>query len=130
MNTGASDTGSALAVSQAARVQARLWVAQRASAVVLALAVLVHIASMIYAVNGGLSAAEILERTRGNTWWLVFYMVFVVAVAVHAPIGLRAMLAEWTRWPRAIRNAAVVALGTAVLSMGTRAAWLLYAGTP
>jgi fumarate reductase subunit C len=52
----------------------------------------------VYAVRGGLSAAEILGRTRGNATWLVFYSVFVLAVAIHAPIGLRPVLAEWLGW--------------------------------
>ena len=37
-----------------------LWIAQRASAAVLALCVVVHLATIIYAVRGGLTAAEIL----------------------------------------------------------------------
>ena len=34
--------------------------------------------------RGGLSAAEILERTRGSVGWAAFYALFVLAVAVHA----------------------------------------------
>ena len=75
-----------------------LWLAQRASAGVLALCVVAHLATIVYAVRGGLSAAEILGRTRGNTGWLVFYSVFVLAVAIHAPIGLRPVLSEWFGW--------------------------------
>ena len=37
-----------------ARTQALLWLAQRASAAVLALCIVVHLATMIYAVRGGL----------------------------------------------------------------------------
>ena len=81
-----------------ARSQTLLWVAQRASAVVLALCVVVHLATMIYATRGGISAAEILGRTRGNTGWLAFYSLFVLACAVHAPIGLRTVLREWAAW--------------------------------
>ena len=55
---------------------------------VLALCVLVHLATLIYAVRGGLSAAEILGRTHGSSGWASFYALFVLAVAVHAPIGL------------------------------------------
>ena len=51
------------------RTQVRLWAAQRVSAVVLALCVLVHLATLVYAVRGGLSAAEILGRTRGSLAW-------------------------------------------------------------
>ena len=46
--------------------QAKRWYWQRISAMVLALCVLVHLAIMIYAVRGGLSAQEILARTRGE----------------------------------------------------------------
>ena len=47
------------------RGEARLWVAQRASAAILALCVAVHLVTIIYAVRHGLTAGEILERTRG-----------------------------------------------------------------
>ena len=69
--------------------EVRLWVAQRATAVVLAVCVVVHLATIIYAVRGGLTAAEILARTRGSIAWGAFYSVFVLAAAIHAPIGLR-----------------------------------------
>jgi fumarate reductase subunit C len=75
--------------------QARAWAWQRLSAMVLALCVLVHIAVMIYAVRGGLSGAEILARTRGNLFFAGFYTVFVLACAVHVPIGLAAIAREW-----------------------------------
>ncbi len=80
------------------RAQTFLWVAQRASAAVLALCVTVHLATMIYAIRGGLSAAEILSRTRGSVGWFAFYALFVLAVTVHAPIGLRPVLGEWLGW--------------------------------
>src|SRR6185369_8351996 len=54
------------------RMQTFLWVAQRASAAVLALCVTVHLATMVYAIRGGLSAAEILSRTKGSAGWLAF----------------------------------------------------------
>ena len=80
------------------KTQTFLWVAQRASAALLALCVVVHLATMIYAVRGGLSAAEILGRTRGSVAWLAFYSLFVLAIVVHVPIGLRAVLGEWLGW--------------------------------
>ena len=80
------------------RSQTLLWLAQRASAAVLALCVLVHLATIVYAVRGGISAAEILGRTRGSALWLAFYSLFVLACAVHAPIGLRSVLREWAAW--------------------------------
>ena len=103
------------------RVETLLWIAQRASAAVLAVCVAVHLATIIYAVQGGLTAAEILGRTRGNHAWLAFYTLFVVAVSVHAPIGLRAIFLEWLRWRGASRDV-VLALFAAVLAwMGMRA---------
>jgi fumarate reductase subunit C len=102
--------------------QAILWIAQRASAAVLAVCVAVHLAMIIYAVQGGLTAAEILARTRGNSGWLAFYSVFVLAVTIHAPIGLRSVFIEWLGWRGRSRDV-VLALFAALLAwMGTRAA--------
>lgn len=75
-----------------------MWLAQRASAAVLALCVAVHLFTIVYAVQGGLSAAEILARTRGSVAWFAFYTLFVLAVTIHAPIGLRPVLGEWLGW--------------------------------
>ena len=90
------------------RTQTFLWVAQRASAAVLGLCVLVHLATMIYAVRGGLTAAEILGRTQGSLAWLAFYTLFVLAIVVHVPIGLRAVLGEWFKWRGPSREAALL----------------------
>ena len=79
-------------------MSALLFLAQRATAVVLAFAVAVHLGTILYAVRGGLTAADMLARTHGNLWFLIFYGVFVVAVAIHAPIGLRNIMREWTAW--------------------------------
>ena len=103
------------------RGETRLWIAQRASAAVLALCVLVHLATIIYAVRGGLTAAEILARTRGSGAWLAFYSVFVLAVTVHAPIGLRAVLAEWLGWRGRSRDAALLLFAMLLAWMGMRA---------
>ena len=73
----------------------RLYMAQRLSALVMAPLVLGHIAVMIYAVQGGLTAAEILGRTQGSLGWAAFYGTFVLAVSVHAAIGLRVIAFEW-----------------------------------
>ena len=78
--------------------EARLYLLQRLSAMILGPLVLVHLGLVIYAVRGGLSAAEILSRTQGSLFWALFYGLFVVAAAVHAPIGLRNVLREWTPW--------------------------------
>jgi fumarate reductase subunit C len=103
------------------RTQTLLWTAQRASAAVLGLCVLVHLATMVYAVRGGLTASEILERTRGSTTWLAFYSVFVLAIVVHVPIGLRAVLGEWFRWRGPSREVALVLLAVFLAYSGMRA---------
>lgn len=85
----------------------RLWYWQRLSAMVLAFCVLVHLAMIIYAVRGGLSGAEILARTQGSVGFGLFYTVFVLACAVHVPIGLARILREGLHWREpAIRLAA------------------------
>ena len=104
-----------------AKAQTLLWFAQRASAAVLALCVFVHLATMIYAVRGGLTAAEILSRTQGNVAWLVFYTVFVLAVTAHVPIGLRAVLGEWFGWRSARRDWALVIFALLLGFTGMRA---------
>jgi fumarate reductase subunit C len=88
---------------------------------VLGVCVLVHLATMIYAIRGGLSAAEILSRTRGNTGWLAFYSLFVLAVTVHAPIGMRSVLLEWLGWRGPSRDAFLLALAMLLGAMGMRA---------
>ena len=108
------------------RAQVLLWVAQRASAAVLALCVVVHLATIIYAVQGGLSAAEILGRTRGNVAWLAFYSIFVLAVSVHAPIGLRSVFIEWLRWRGRSRDPVLLLLALALAGMGMRAVFSVF----
>ena len=88
----------------------RLYMLQRISAVTMVPLVLGHIAVMIYAVRGGLSAAEILGRTQGSLAWALFYGTFVFAAAVHAAIGLRVIVFE----AFGLRGAPLAAFGWAV----------------
>ena len=92
----------------------------------LAVCVAVHLATIIYAVQGDLTAAEILGRTRGNHAWLAFYSVFVVAVSVHAPIGLRAIFLEWLRWRGASRDIVLALFSAALAWMGMRAVFSVF----
>jgi fumarate reductase subunit C len=103
------------------RGQSLLWLAQRGSAAVLSFCVVVHLATMIVAVRGGLTAAEILGRTRGSIAWAAFYAVFVVGVAVHAPIGLRTVLAEVRGGHGRGIDAAMLAFAAVLLALGLRA---------
>jgi fumarate reductase subunit C len=105
------------------RTQVLLWGAQRASAAVLGLCVLVHLVTIIYAVRGGLSATEILARTSGSLAWAAFYAVFVAAVAVHAPIGLRNILAETFGWRGRALDVFVLLVGIVLAVWGWRAVY-------
>jgi fumarate reductase subunit C len=103
-----------------------LFLAQRASASVLAFAVTVHLATILYAVRGGLTAGEVLARTRDNNWFLAFYLLFVLAVAVHATIGLRNVLHEWTPWRGRSLDVALAIFAALLLILGVRAALAVY----
>jgi fumarate reductase subunit C len=109
------------------RGETLLWIAQRASAAVLALCVVVHLATIIYAVQGGLTAAEILGRTRGNAAWFAFYSIFVLAVSVHAPIGLRSIFIEWLRWRGRSRDLVLLLFAVVLAWMGMRAVIAVFA---
>ncbi|WP_336487896.1 succinate dehydrogenase [Methylobacterium nigriterrae] len=99
----------------------RLYLWQRGTAALMAPLVLIHLAVMFYATRQGLSAADILARTRGSLAWAAFYGTFVAAAAIHASIGIRVILAEWTPLPG--RAAGIVAglSGLALAGLGARA---------
>lgn len=109
-----------------ARGESALWVAQRASAALLALCVLVHLVTIIYAVHHGLSAAAILGRTHDNEFWLGFYSAFVLAVTVHVPIGLRAVLGEWLGWHGRSRDAVLLAFALLLAVLGGHAVFAVF----
>lgn len=100
-----------------------LYLAQRISAMIMAPLVLGHLAVMIYAVQGGLTAGEILGRTQGSWLWGGFYGLFVLAVSVHAAIGLRVIVHEWLGVAGAWLNALTIAIGLLLLGLGLRAVY-------
>ena len=103
-----------------------LWLVQRISAMVLVLCVIVHIGTMIYAVQLGLSTAAISARVSGNMAWLAFYSTFVVAVSIHAPIGIRTVLLEATELPHKRAGLLAMLFGLFILVLGLRAVFGLY----
>ena len=115
-------------VSAVALAQARRWYWQRISAMVLTVCVAVHLGGVIYAVRGGLSAAEILDRTQGNWAFAAFYATFVLASAAHVPVGVANIAREWA----GVGEMAALWLGRAVavliLAMGLRAVWGVVTG--
>jgi fumarate reductase subunit C len=128
VSSPASSTAAAHVLSQAI-AQAKRWYWQRISAMVLALCVLVHLLVMVYAVRGGLSAAEILGRTQGNWAFGAFYALFVLACAVHVPVGVANIAREW--WGFGERSARLLSLGLALLLLvaGLRAVFAVVAIT-
>jgi len=108
------------------RTQVLLWGAQRISAAVLALFVVVHFVTIIYAVRNGLTAAEILGRTRGNAPWAGFYALFVAALAIHAPIGLRAILSETLNWRGRSLEVVMLVFGILLAMWGWRAVYAVF----
>jgi fumarate reductase subunit C len=104
------------------RHQVILWGAQRISAMVLALCVVVHLVTIIYAVRHGLTAVEILGRTRGSVAWGGFYALFVAAIAVHAPIGVRNILME-AGWRGRGVDILMGVLALTLAMWGLRAVW-------
>jgi len=107
--------------------ETRLYLLQRASAFVLAPLVIAHLVVIVTAVRGGLTAAEILARTQSSLGWALFYGFFVLAVAVHAPIGLRNILREGTAWRGASLDWAVATFGLLLFGLGLRAVWAVVA---
>ena len=101
----------------------RLYMLQRITALLMAPFVLGHLAVMIYAIQGGLSAAEILGRTQGSFLWFLFYGAFVVAVSIHGAIGLRAIAYEWGGLKGTALDAFMWITGLGLFILGARAVW-------
>ncbi len=108
-------------------METRLFVLQRVSAMFLAPLVMVHLVLILYAVRGGLTADEILARTQGSIGWALFYGVFVLTASVHAPIGVRNVLKEWTTWRGHSLDVAMLVLAAALMASGLRAVWAVVA---
>ena len=108
-------------------LQAKLWYAQRISAMVLGLCVAIHLLIIFYAIRGGLSAQEILDRTQGNLAFAIFYEIFVLACFVHAPIGVANILQEM--FPKiGLANPISSLLALLILVLGTIAVFGVYTG--
>lgn len=102
-------------------MEKNLFITQRLTAILLGPLVLIHLGLILYAVRGGLTGLEILSRTQGNYLWVSFYSIFVVAAAIHAPIGFRNILKEWTLLPNRVINFFSLLLGFTFLGLGLRA---------
>lgn len=101
----------------------RLYMLQRITALLMAPLVLGHLALIIYAIQGGLSAAEILSRTQGSFLWCLFYGTFVLAVSIHGAIGLRTIAFEWGGLKGSALDAFMWIVGFGLFFLGARAVW-------
>ena len=99
----------------------RLYVWQRGTAALMVPLVAVHLAVIFYATRQGLSAADILSRTRGSVAWGAYYGLFVAAVSIHAAIGVRNVLAEWTPLSERRAGRLAIAFGLLLAALGFRA---------
>ncbi len=101
----------------------KLYMLQRITALLMAPLVLGHLALMIYAIQGGLSAAEILSRTQGSLLWFLYYGTFVAAVSIHGAIGVRTIAHEWGGLKGVALSALMWGVGTGLFALGARAVW-------
>ena len=114
-------------VMSQAVLQAKLWYAQRISAMILGICVSIHLIIIFYAIRGGLTAEEILGRTQGNLAFAIFYEIFVLACFVHAPIGLANILEE-TFSKGFISKTLSSLLAVLIIILGTTAVIGVYTG--
>jgi succinate dehydrogenase subunit C len=101
-------------------VTLRLYLLQRLTAALMVPLIAAHLITIIYATHNGISATEILGRTRGSLGWAGFYGFFVLIAALHASIGVRSVAADWTPLRGAGLNVLMLVFGAALLLLGAR----------
>lgn len=105
----------------------RLYALQRLTAAIMAPLILVHLIVIYMATAKGLTAADILSRTRGSFAWGTFYALFVALASVHAAIGLRVVLREWTSFKASARDWLAWGAGVVLFVLGMRAVFAVVA---
>jgi fumarate reductase subunit C len=104
-------------------IDARLYLLQRLTAIAMLPLITTHLILMIFAINGGLTAEEILGRTQGSIGWALFYGSFVLFAAIHGAIGFRTILYEWFIPNTRVCSIASIALLIALIGLGLRAVY-------
>jgi fumarate reductase subunit C len=99
----------------------RLYVWQRATAALMVPLVAVHIAVIFYASRNGMTAADILSRTHGSIVWASYYGLFVAAACIHASIGVRNVLTEWSPLEDRRAGQFAIVFGLLLAALGARA---------
>jgi fumarate reductase subunit C len=105
----------------------RLFLLQRLTAVLMLPLIVGHIVTIVYATQHGLSASEILNRTRGSVLWASFYGAFVLFAATHGAIGLRVVIGEWTSLRGRSLDALMLGAGLILVLLGARAVYAVVA---
>jgi fumarate reductase subunit C len=103
----------------------RLYVWQRATAALMVPLVLIHIAVIFYATRQQMTAADILSRTHGSIAWASYYALFVAAVSIHASVGVRNVLAEWSRLTERRAGQIAIVFGVVLAFLGAHAIFAL-----
>ena len=103
----------------------RLYMLQRITALLMAPLVIGHLVVMIYAIQGGLTAEEILGRTQGSVAWFLFYGLFVAAVSVHGAVGVRTAAHEWVGVKGVALDGLMWITGLGFFALGARAVWVV-----
>jgi fumarate reductase subunit C len=103
----------------------RLYVLQRATAALMVPLVLIHIGVIFYATHQQMTAADILSRTHGSVVWASYYALFVAAVSIHASIGVRNVLAEWSTLTERRAGQIAIVFGVVLAFLGTHAIFAL-----
>lgn len=102
-------------------MESRFFGLQRITAIVMVPLIVGHLATILYAVRDGLTAGEILARTEGSIFWIGFYGLFVLCASIHAPLGVRNILIEWTPLGRRAIDLSMIAFCILLLLLGARA---------
>lgn len=101
----------------------RLYLLQRASALLMVPLVIGHIGIIFYATSRGLTAGDIFARTRGSLGWALYYAAFVLATATHGAIGVRSIAMEWGALRGRHLNLLMWAIGLCLATLGLRAVY-------
>lgn len=109
-------------------MEAAIYLLQRLTALILVPLIAVHLFVIVTATRGGLTASEILSRTEGSVGWALFYGLFVVCAALHAPIGVRAVLREWTPLPPRLIDVVMAVFLVGLVWLGLRAVAAVFGG--
>ncbi len=103
------------------KIELRLYMAQRLTAMFMVPFILIHLAIIIYATRDGISAAEILGRTKGSIGWMLFYGLFVIAASIHGTIGIRNIVIEIFSWRGRSLEITMGAVLVLLIAIGLRA---------